>query len=426
MLYSERLKKIFKEKNIEIGDRIKVNGFEGILIERNVFGDPDTIILKLDNGYNIGIKDIKTLELIEKRKTCKILESLKKIDKVEKFKQNEKLPKILFIGTGGTISSKLDYITGGVEAKFEPEDLIEEIPELKDKIFIETKTIFKKFSENIVPDDWIKLANEIPLDKPVIILHGTDTMGYSASAISFMIQNPKYPIVFVGAQRSTDRPSTDTYFNIKCAVEYCLNGKPGVYVCMHGTTSDEYCVIIRGTRARKMHSSRRDAFKSINSEVAAKVYPDGKIEYFDSQVYSSGNPVKKIGFEKKVGLVYFYPGFDPDLLSYFIENNYKGIIFAGTGLGHVGDYLFEKIKEMIDSGMYVGMTTQTLYGTTDPYVYSQGRRLLKLGVEYLGDMLPETAYVKLGWCFSQFDDLEEVKKKMKTDIAGEISERRVF
>ncbi len=424
MLYSDKLKKIFEEKNIEIGDRIKVNDFEGILVERNFFSDPDTVILKLDNGYNIGIKDIKTLELIEKRKTCKIIESLKKIDKVEKFKQNEDLPKILFIGTGGTISSKLDYITGGVEAKFEPEDLIEEIPELKDKIFIETKTIFKKFSENIVPEDWIKLANAIPLDKPVIILHGTDTMGYSASAISFMIQNPKYPIVFVGAQRSTDRPSTDTYFNIKCAVEYCLNGNPGVYVCMHGTTSDEHCVIINGTRARKMHSSRRDAFKSINSEIIAKVYPDGKIEYYCDEIYSFGKPIKKIGFENKVGLVYFYPGFDPNLLDYFIENNYKGIIFVGTGLGHVGDYIFEKIKKMIDQGIYVGMTTQTLYGVTNPYVYSQGRKLLKLGVEYLEDMLPETAYVKLGWCFSQFRDLDKVKEIMKTNLVGEISERR--
>ncbi len=419
MSYSDRIQKILEEKGIREGDIVRVDSLEGILMPR-IFGDEDTLIIKLKNGYNIGIKHFENIE--------KIGTYEKKTHEKKKISQREDLPKVRFIGTGGTISSRVDYVTGGVTSAFTPEEILFEVPEILDMANIDAVEVFRTYSENMTPDHWIKISEKVyeSMDESegIVIFHGTDTMHYTSAALSFMIHNPEKPIVLVGAQRSSDRPSSDTALNVICATRLALTNVSAVMVCMHESVNDERCVGILGTRARKFHSSRRDAFKSVNAEPVAFVYPDHVVLNYTPK---RKGPMRYVpGFEKKTALVWFYPGMSSDLLDVLVDRGYRGIVLAGTGLGHVGEYLFESLERAIDSGVFVCMTTQTIYGRTNPYVYETGRKLERMGVIYLQDMFPEVAYVKLGWVLSQTDEKDEVPQLMLTNIAGELSERSLL
>ncbi len=419
MSYSERIQKILEEKSIREGDIIKVDSVEGILMPR-IFGDEDTLIIKLKNGYNIGIKNF---ENIEKLGTYE-----KKTQKPMEISQRKDLPKVRFIGTGGTISSRVDYVTGGVTSSFSPNEILFEVPEILDIANIDAVEVFKTYSENMTPDHWIKISEKVyeSMDEGdgIVIFHGTDTMHYTSAALSFMIHNPEKSVVLVGAQRSSDRPSSDTVLNVICATRLALTNLPAIMICMHESVNDDRCVGILGTRARKFHSSRRDAFKSVNAEPVAFVYPDHVI--LNYTISRKGKMKYVPGFEKKTALVWFYPGMSPELLDVLVDKGYRGIVLAGTGLGHVGEYLFKSVERAIDSGVFVCMTTQTIYGRTNPYVYETGRKLERMGVVYLQDMFPEVAYVKLGWVLSQKDGRKEVIELMLTNIAGELSERSLL
>jgi glutamyl-tRNA(Gln) amidotransferase subunit D len=421
--YSEKIERILKSKRISVGDRIQVGKEEGILMPR-VHGDPDTVVLKLDNGYNVGIKAVSAAQIIKIEPLKKPLEPQK-----VKYEHEPGKPKLLIIHTGGTIASKVDYRTGAVHPAFTPEELLTSIPELKKIANIETKLAMQIFSENMTPENWIKIANEIKNHlgrvDGIIVTHGTDTLHYTSAAISFLVQNPSVPIVFVGAQRSSDRPSSDASLNLICAAHYAVQGKPGVFICMHENTSDESCVLILGTKARKLHTSRRDAFKPINSKPFARVLPNGVIEFLDEERLIVTRTEFKIynKLEPRVALVKIHPGSSPSILAHYREKGYKGVVIEGTGLGHTPQTWFEEIEKCIKKKMVLVMTSQCLYGRTNMNVYDTGRDLVSLGVIGAEDMLPETALVKLMWALAAAKDFNQAKSLMQTNVIGEIAPR---
>ncbi|MDI6888254.1 MAG: Glu-tRNA(Gln) amidotransferase subunit GatD [Methanocellales archaeon] len=382
------------------------------------------IILKLDNGYNIGIKkDAKTKVTTLKEEG---VESRKKMPSPS---PNPSLPTISILSTGGTIASKVDYRTGAVTSQFDVEDILNAIPELTEIANFRGKVIYNILSENMKAECWQKLAravaNEIKKGADgIMITHGTDTMTYTAAALSFMLKTP-VPIVFVGSQRSADRPSSDNVVNAVCAAKVATSDIAEVVVVMHAGTSDDECLIHRGARVRKMHSSRRDAFQSINAK------PIGRIDYETRKIRTSEEYRKRGGqelvlndrLEAKCALVKFSPGADHSIIDYYTGKGYKGVVIEGTGLGHVSTEWIASIKKAVDSGIHVVMTSQCLGGRICDRVYDTGRDLLNAGVIEGEDMLPEVALVKLMWVLAQTEDPAKVRQLMQTNIAGELSRR---
>ncbi len=408
--------------NPEPGDYVEVKTdkgiFKGVLMPRNKFSGEDIIILKLDNGYNVGIVplEIKVLKKGEKKKRVK-----------REIKSREGLPTISIIGTGGTIASYVDYRTGAVHPALTAEDLIFSVPEIEEECNVRAEVLFNILSEDMKPEYWIKLAKhvkkELDNSEGVVIPHGTDTMGYSASALSFMFENQTGPIVFVGAQRSSDRPSSDAYMNLLSAVKVAKSNLGEVAVVMHATTSDDYCYIHRATRVRKMHTSRRDAFKSINSKPLGEVRGN-EIKFYGEYKRKSEENVLIEKMDEKVALIYYYPGLSKDTLERMLEGMH-GAIIIGTGLGHVGTHLLDTIKERIKDGMIIGITSQCLYGRVNLNVYSTGRELKKAGVIPLEDMLPEVAYIKLMWLLGNYD-AQKARELLAQNLRGELSTRRMI
>ncbi|MFH0817757.1 MAG: Glu-tRNA(Gln) amidotransferase subunit GatD, partial [Candidatus Micrarchaeota archaeon] len=354
---------------------------------------------------------------------------------------DEKKPVVAILSTGGTIASRVDYRTGGVVPAFSAEDLARAVPELAKIAFIRGKSIMNLLSENIRPEHYKymagAIANEIAEGATgVVILHGTDTMHYTSAVLSFMLKDLSVPVVLVGAQRSSDRGSSDAAMNLICGVTFAANADySGVVICMHGALDDKFCHVHQGTRVRKMHTSRRDAFKSIDAKPIATVeYDSGKIEFACEQP-KRGNLELEVAsaLEQKVGLLKSYPGMTHKQIKLFRENGYRGLVIEGTGLGHLpakgdenskeNDLIFDEVKKLCESGCIVVMTSQCIYGDVNMNVYSAGRDLLKAGVVAGRGMLPETAYAKLMWLLGNFE-LEKAKEMIAQNINGEIVERR--
>jgi len=399
--------------------KIKVKGriFEGIVMPSFT----DCLVLKLDNGYNVGFKDYEILEVIEE----KVIEV-----PAPKIEKRENLPNVKIISTGGTIASRVDYKTGAVTSQFTAEEIVGDVPELLEVCNVDAMLLYNILSENMKPEHWIKLAREVYRSikeyDGVIVTHGTDTMHYTASALSFMLSTP-VPIVFVGAQRSSDRPSSDAAMNLFCAAKTATSDLGEVVIVMHGSTSDEFCYIHRGVKVRKCHTSSRDAFKSINFPPLGRVdYPSGNIKWFveDRFKRNEREPELKDKLEEKVALIKFFPGLTPDILEYYYEKGYKGFVLEGTGLGHVSTDWIETIKRIADDALIV-MTSQCLWGRVCCRVYDTGRYLLKAGVIEGEDMLPEVALVKIMWLLGNYD-LEEAKKLVKKNLVGEITSTTKF
>lgn len=334
--------------------------------------------------------------------------------------------KVVILGTGGTIASYVDYDTGAVKPLKNAQDVLYAQPELAELADINAEIIFNLFSEDMEKSHWITMAKKI-YEKTsqgvgVVVTHGTDTLSFSSSAVSFLIENPKAPIVFTASQRSSDRPSSDAYFNLLGSVKVASSDLGEVAVVMHSSVSDDELAIHSGVKVRKMHSSRRDAFKSVNFDV---------LGYVDKRLILQWKKYRKIDshpmklYEKiseKVALIYFYPGMSKELLRSIMEGN-EGLIIAGTGLGHVSNRLVGDIKEFISNEKIIGMTSQCLYGSVDMNVYSTGRNLLESGVIPLGDMLPEVAYTKLSFLLGNFG-YDEAKGLLNKNLRGELSATR--
>lgn len=424
---------VLKKAEVNVGDLIRISKagrvYEGILIPRYEYGDDKHIVIKLKSGYNIGVRitpDIKVERIGLGEKPAFISPPLPK--------QNPNLPKVAIISTGGTIASRVDYRTGAVRPALSASDLYSIVPELADIARIDAEVLFSLYSENITPAHWTQIATKIAEKinegvDGVVIAHGTDTMGYSAAAMSFALQELPVPVIFVGAQRSADRPSSDAAINLIGAVLAAAKAPfAEVAVAMHETISDTSMAIHRGVRVRKCHTSRRDAFHSINAQPIAKIEGNSILMLTDD--YQKRDPSKKLilkpKFNEKVALIKFHPGMNPDIIDWHVDHGYKGIILEGTGLGHVSSYCFKAIKRAIDNGVIVAMASQCIWGRVNMNVYDTGRDLQTLGVIPLEDMLAETALVKLMWILAQTSEIEEAAKLLRVNIAGEISQRTLY
>ncbi|ADG12987.1 glutamyl-tRNA(Gln) amidotransferase, subunit D [Methanocaldococcus infernus ME] len=412
---------------MDVGSYVRIKTkdgeFEGLILPSV---DNNIVTIKMRNGYNIGILKEKILDVeILKRREVKY-----EIPPISIESEEEELISIL--STGGTVASKVDYETGAVHPSFTAEDLIRAVPELLEIAKIKGRAVMNILSENMKPSYWAEIAKAIEEEvkegaKGIVIAHGTDTLSYTAAALSFMVKGD-VPIILVGAQRSSDRPSSDAYLNLLSSVLAARERIRGVYVVMHGESSDTFCYLHSGVRVRKSHSSRRDAFKSINSLPIAKIYPlERRIEYLE-EVESSekrGEIEINTNLEEKVALIKVFPGMDGEIINYYVDKGYKGIVLEGTGLGHAPEYIFNNIKYAIDNNVIVCMTTQTINGRVNMNVYSNGRKLKALGVIGCEDMLPEVAYVKLMYLLGNYKS-EEVKELMGKNLVGEISYRSRF
>ena len=405
--------------------------YEGILLE-----SPETekgiILLKLDSGYNIGFnkKDVLKILVLKKEKP--------KENELIEIKKDNKKPNIAMIITGGTIASVLDPKTGGVHPLQKPEDFFKFYPEIFEKVNVSKVEIpFMKASEDMDFKDWQKIAktavallndNNI---QGIIITHGTDFLHYTSSALSFFIKNLNKPIVLTYSQRSIDRASSDAHLNLQCSALTAISDIAEISLVGHATTNDDYCYAIPGAKVRKMHSSRRDAFKAINTKPFAKIFPDKIERISDYRIRNKNKANLDSDFEEKVALIKIYPGQDPEILDYYLKKKYKGIVLELSGLGHAPSRAsrnswIKKIKEIQEKGIIICAVTQCINGKVDPFVYSNGRELLETGVIFLEDMLAETAFVKLGWVLGH-DEWKKskkiIKEKMLENIAGELNNR---
>jgi len=435
-MYSDAVQKALNSAGAKPGDMVRVSiggrTYEGILLPRADEGDPDCLVIKMPSGYNVGavVKGAKIERLGEGAK----LEHFP----TRKIEPNPSLPGVSFISTGGTIASRLDYVTGGVRAAMTPEEVMFAIPEISDVANITRSVqLSSLLSEDMGPKNWQAMAEATVKElnsgaAGVVILHGTETMHFSSAALSFMLLNLTKPVVFVGAQRSSDRGSSDAFMNILCGTAVAAKGDfAEVGICMHAEESDSFCNFIRGTKVRKMHTSRRDAFRPINDKPIARVYPDGRMELAGGwhRKRVGGEVAASTKFEPKVALLKVYPGSLPDVIDFYVSKGYKGIVIEGTGMGNVPtqtpdpkDSWIPKVKEAAKKGVVVAITSQCIYGRTNPYVYRSMRMLKAAGAVHCEDLLAETAYVKLGWLLANHTP-EEARKMMPLNLVGEVKPR---
>lgn len=421
---------------VKSGDLVRIETqdetYDGLIIPRPDIIKGDFVVLKLDNGYNIGIeqKKIKSVKVLEKRASRQ--------QRKKKAPKNPKLPAVTILSIGGTISSKVDYTTGGVYAQYDADDFVEMLPELASIANIQAKPVMQVMSEDMTPTHWKRLAKEVEKElntgvAGVVITQGTDTLHYTSAALSLMLGKLSKPVVLTASQRSIDRGSSDAFMNLICAVKAAAEFDGAeVMTCMHATSSDDFCYLIRGTKVRKMHTSRRDAFRPINDSPIAKIFPD-KIETIQTDYVKRSNVkiVAKPTFSDGVALINVYPGMDPGIIDYHIKKGYRGMIIGATALGHVATEgsksLLPSLKKAVDKGVTVVIATQTVYGRVHPYVYTNLRKLsIMAGCTFVEDMLAETAYVKLGWVLSQTKNASKAKELMLTNIAGEMTTRSSY
>ena len=399
---------------------------------------PDSISLKLLSGYNIVLKknDFESFKVIEEKKPSKSNGN-------HKLEFKSGLPVISILMMGGTIASRVDYETGAVKTYFEPQDLVLMFPELSKLANFKTRVIGKILSEDIRFDHYVKMGLEIKKEieaggiKGIIIPHGTDTMHYSSAALAFIFENLFVPIILVGAQRSSDRGSSDAAQNLLAAVQFITKSDfKGIGICMHENSSDETCIILPATKTRKMHTSRRDAFRPINSNPIARVFPyQEKIELLSgySNEPVAGKLVVKPKFEEKVGIIKARPNMHWQEFDFFRKNKYKGLVIEGTGLGGApvgvpdeiskpNKKIFDAIKKLVKSGCVVVMSSQCIYGGVKMNVYQGGVFLSETGVISCSDMTTETAYVKLSWLLGNFS-VQKARELMAENLRGEINAR---
>ncbi|AAG20050.1 MULTISPECIES: Glu-tRNA(Gln) amidotransferase subunit GatD [Halobacterium] len=414
------------------GDRVRVThgdaSHEGVLVPSP---SDDHLVVKLDSGYNVGVDtadaDIDVLDADAVTVDGDTGEDA--AGSTVEF--DDDLPTIALISTGGTIASTVDYRTGAVTAQFDAEDVLRAVPDLAGRANYRGRVVANILSENMEPSIWQDLAAAVREEieagaDGVVVMHGTDTMQFSASALSFMLETP-VPVVFTGSQRSADRPSSDNVMNAVCAVEAAKSDVAEVMVCMHATESDDRCALHRGTRVRKTHTSRRDAFETVGATPLGYVDYDAASEAATADARgvtvegahaARGDATLDVAsaLEPAVELVKFTPGMNESLLA-ACEGS-AGVVIEGTGLGHVHSDLTDTIGSLVDDGTTVVMTSQCLEGRVCDRVYDTGRDLLAAGVVEAGDTLPGTAKVKLMWALANADDPEAA---MQESVAGALT-----
>ncbi len=430
-----KIESFLKKHKLSVGERVRVETVNGSVVGTVIPSARGFLDLKLDSGYNAGIETRKI-------KSVKKLGKEKSIGKpvARKVEPDSSLPIVSIVHTGGTVASRVNYKTGGVIAGFDVEDIVSMYPELSKVASIRSVFVENIMSEDITFRHYQKIGRAIKKEVEegaggVIVTHGTDTLHYTAAALSFAFEKLPVPVILVGSQRSSDRPSSDAGMNLVCAARFIAQSDfAGVALCMHSTSSDSRCSILPGTRARKMHSSRRDAFKAINSKPIAEVdYGSGEITFTGAD-YPRESSLKecvlKDKFEPRVGILKARPNMFPEEFDFYRNNGFRGLILEATGIGHMPINTRENagnkkaLKNLIDSGCIVCVTTQCIYGRVHETIYTNTRNLKSLGAIFLQDMTSETAFIKLAWLLGNFDK-KKAAELMSKNLRGEISERRL-
>lgn len=425
---------LLTSKNLSVGDSVVIDTADGklfgVIMPRYESASDEYIAIKLKSGYNTGVK-ISKIKSISRQSSQEPDPTV--AGSLSHLEENRDLPRVALISTGGTIASKIDYRTGGVRPALSAAELYSSVPELAELAWIEPEVLMSEYSENLKPAHWTSMAEKVAQKiragsyKGIVISHGTDTMHYTASALSFALENPPVPVLLVGAQRSSDRPSSDAALNLLGAVLFAVKSEvSGVFVAMHSSTSDEAVAIHVGTRVRKNHTSRRDAFESIDSTPIALVR-NLQVEMNEGRFKLSARSQKydiqaRPAFDQRVLLLKYYPGLDFRVVEHAINSGYKAIVLEGTGLGHVNKESFPFLRKAVDAGILVFMTSQCIWGRVRMTVYDTGRDLLDIGVIPLSDMISETATVKAMWTLANTNSQSEAKALMQKNVANEISE----
>lgn len=427
------LRKITESK-ASVGDTIEVHNnntvHTGILMPRSQIGsDPNHIVVKIESGYNIGIK-------LRPDATIKRIRGPKKrpSSREEAPSPVARLPTVSILSTGGTIASKVDYQTGAVNPALSARDLYDTVPELRSHANIRAKILLSKLSENLVTKDWTTIARGVASEirkgvDGVVVAHGTDTLGFTAAALSFALQDLPVPVVLVGSQRSSDRPSSDAAMNLIGATDLAARADAAeVMVVMHGETGDSYLLAHRGTRVRKLHTSRRDAFKSVNSHPLFKVQDTTTTELSQPLLRREKDRKLRVKprFEERVALLKTYIGMDSAMIEELVNRECQGLVLEGTGLGHAPESIRSSLKKAIDAGMIVAMTSQCIFGRVDMNVYRTGVELLNLGVLPCEDMISETTLVKMMWTLANTKSVEKAKALLLTPLCGEFDMRTEY
>lgn len=422
--YQGKSLELLKKNNVQVGDFVDVFSditYSGIVMPRYEHSDDSHIVLKLKSGYNVG------LEINKIEKITKIADKDLVSEPNEPITKIEGLPKILLLSTGGTIASKVDYRTGAVTPILTAEELNSSVPEISKMANIDAQVLLSEYSENIMPEHWLQIAKKINEYSDsnysgIIIAHGTDTMHYTSSFLSFALAGFPIPIVLVGSQRSSDRASSDAALNLIGATKFITEMKSkGVYVVMHLDENDNTIACHIGTRVRKNHTSKRGAFQTVGSDPSFVIAEGKIIKNMSKNFFADEKFEPKIKLDTKIALVKYHPGYDPKFIDNIIENGYKGIIFEGTGLGHIGKVMYDSVKKANEKGLFLGMTSQCIDGRVRMTVYESGRDLLNLGIIPLENMIPEVALVKAMWALGNSQNIEEVKKIMLNNISSEFS-----
>jgi glutamyl-tRNA(Gln) amidotransferase subunit D len=401
--------------------------FSGMLLPQ----ESEVVVLKLNSGYNIGILPQHIL-------SCEIDNSAKKTlpkKEITSPSQSADLPTVALLHTGGTIASKVDYTTGAVVADFDPASLLELFPELASLAHIKSTFLGNMFSDDFRFGHFNTIIRAVKeqLDagiKKIIVTSGTDFLHYLSAGLSFAFKETAVSLLVVGSQRSSDRGSSDAGMNLVCATQFLVHTDfQGVGICMHASSSDDVCHILPGVNARKMHSSRRDAFKSINTKPLALVdYASKKVTLLQELAArkTTDNTVVLYDESLKIGLCYSHPQmYAQELLAY---KDFSAVVLAGSGLGHFPctaiDSLTEEHKaiyaaiQKLAETFPVVMSTQTLHGKINLHVYTQGRRIQEAGV--LGNysaMTPETTFMKVAHLLSAGS--KDFEKELMTNFVGE-------
>ena len=420
--YTGKALEFLKHNKIKVGDTIKITTDieqTATIMPRYEHSDDLHIVVKFKSGYNVGLSfdKIKKVEFVSGVETLQ--------ENSLTIKQNTTLPKILLLSTGGTIASRIDYRTGSVTPALTAQELNASVPELAEIANIDAEVLFSEYSENITPDHWIKIAQKIDsLAKSdysgILVAHGTDTMQYTAAFLSFALAGFPKPIVLVGSQRSSDRPSSDAALNLIGAAKFIVKSNVnGVYVAMHNSENDDDIACHLGTRVRKNHTSKRNAFETIGNKPAFVISQDIK-QNFTESYFKQKEYTPKIAVDTKAALIKYHPGYDPKLFEHILEQKYKAVIFEGTGLGHVGRSMYDIIKEAKLHDVFLGMTSQCLDGQVNMAIYESGRDLMHFGVIPLSNMIPEVALVKAMWALGV--DPKNIGNIMLKNIASEFTE----
>ncbi len=420
------------------GSYVEVKSKKGDLFKGLVMQSSDSKILslKLDSGYNVGLNKKNISNIKELKKAPEIREK----KGTTEVKYNKNLKTITILHTGGTIASRVSYATGAVSPSFDAEDIVGMFPELKNIANIKSRLIGNMFSEDTRFGHYNLIAKEIEKELKnvdgIILTHGTDNLALTSCALSFILENLNKPVLLVGSQRSSDRPSSDANINLICAANFIVKTNFNeVGICMHSRSGDDACYILPASKTKKLHTSRRDAFKAVNNKPIAFVTKEGNVSFLEkySKKNVHGNLKLKLFKENlKIGILRAHP----NMFAFEIKScsKFDGLVLEGTGIAgnfpinkidvktkeHV--LIFNELKKLARK-IPIVISSNCVFGRINMNVYDTGRKMQEIGIiGNYSDMIAETAFIKLAWLLSNYKK-NEVRDLFMKDFRGEISKK---